>query len=54
MARCLIGCGSNVGSRHDFLDRALELLRFMPALNVTHEEIDLMLDLLSAVIERSK
>jgi 2-amino-4-hydroxy-6-hydroxymethyldihydropteridine diphosphokinase len=35
MARCLIGCGSNVGSRHDFLDRALELLRFMPGVAVT-------------------
>ena len=35
MARCLIGCGSNVGSRHDFLDRALELLRFMPGVALT-------------------
>ena len=34
MARCLIGCGSNVGSRHDFLDRAMELLRFMPGVAV--------------------
>ena len=34
MARCLIGCGSNVGSRHDFLDRAVELLRFMPGVTV--------------------
>jgi len=30
MARCLIGCGSNLGSRREQLDRAIELLRFMP------------------------
>lgn len=30
MARCLIGCGSNLGKRREQLDRALELLRFMP------------------------
>ena len=30
MARCLIGCGSNLGRRREQLDRALELLRFMP------------------------
>jgi 2-amino-4-hydroxy-6-hydroxymethyldihydropteridine diphosphokinase len=30
MARCLIGCGSNLGERREQLDRALELLRFMP------------------------
>jgi len=34
MARCLIGCGSNVGSRHDYLDRAMELLRFMPGVTL--------------------
>jgi 2-amino-4-hydroxy-6-hydroxymethyldihydropteridine diphosphokinase len=34
MARCLIGCGSNVGSRHDFLDQAMELLRFMPGVTL--------------------
>jgi len=34
MARCLIGCGSNVGARRDFLDRALELLRFMPGVKL--------------------
>jgi 2-amino-4-hydroxy-6-hydroxymethyldihydropteridine diphosphokinase len=34
MARCLIGCGSNVGGRHDFLDRAMELLRFMPGVTL--------------------
>lgn len=30
MARCLIGCGSNLGRRREQLDRAVELLRFMP------------------------
>jgi 2-amino-4-hydroxy-6-hydroxymethyldihydropteridine diphosphokinase len=34
MARCLVGCGSNVGKRRDFLDRALELLRFMPGVRL--------------------
>jgi len=30
MARCLIGCGSNLGDRREQLDRAVELLRCMP------------------------
>lgn len=30
MARCLIGCGSNLGRRREQLDRAVELLRAMP------------------------
>jgi 2-amino-4-hydroxy-6-hydroxymethyldihydropteridine diphosphokinase len=30
MARCLIGCGSNLGRRREQLDRAVELLRSMP------------------------
>lgn len=34
MARCLIGCGSNLGPRRDLLDRAIELLRFMPGVTV--------------------
>ncbi len=34
MARCLIGCGSNLGSRRQQLDRALELLRFMPGVEL--------------------
>jgi len=34
MARCLVGCGSNVGKRRDFLDRAVELLRFMPGVTL--------------------
>jgi 2-amino-4-hydroxy-6-hydroxymethyldihydropteridine diphosphokinase len=34
MARCLIGCGSNLGQRREQLDRALELLRFMPGVRV--------------------
>jgi 2-amino-4-hydroxy-6-hydroxymethyldihydropteridine diphosphokinase len=34
MARCLVGCGSNVGNRRDYLDRALELLRFMPGVTL--------------------
>jgi len=34
MARCLIGCGSNLGRRREQLDRALELLGFMPGVEV--------------------
>ena len=34
MARCLVGCGSNVGGRREFLDRAMELLRFMPGVTL--------------------
>lgn len=34
MARCLIGCGSNLGKRREQLDRALELLRFMPGVEL--------------------
>jgi 2-amino-4-hydroxy-6-hydroxymethyldihydropteridine diphosphokinase len=34
MARCLIGCGSNLGQRREQLDRALELLRYMPGVRV--------------------
>jgi 2-amino-4-hydroxy-6-hydroxymethyldihydropteridine diphosphokinase len=34
MARCLIGCGSNVGQRREQLDRAVELLRFMPGISL--------------------
>ena len=34
MARCLIGCGSNLGKRREQLDRALELLRFMPGVTL--------------------
>jgi 2-amino-4-hydroxy-6-hydroxymethyldihydropteridine diphosphokinase len=34
MARCLIGCGSNLGDRHAQLGQALELLRFMPGVEV--------------------
>jgi 2-amino-4-hydroxy-6-hydroxymethyldihydropteridine diphosphokinase len=34
MARCLIGCGSNLGRRREQLDRAIELLRFMPGVAV--------------------
>jgi 2-amino-4-hydroxy-6-hydroxymethyldihydropteridine diphosphokinase len=34
MARCLIGCGSNLGRRREQLDRAIELLRFMPGVSV--------------------
>ena len=34
MARCLIGCGSNLGQRREQLDRAVELLRFMPGVRV--------------------
>jgi 2-amino-4-hydroxy-6-hydroxymethyldihydropteridine diphosphokinase len=34
MARCLIGCGSNLGRRREFLDRAIELIRFMPGVSL--------------------
>lgn len=34
MARCLIGCGSNLGRRREQLDRAVELLRCMPGVSV--------------------
>lgn len=34
MARCLVGCGSNLGSRRQQLDRAVELLRFMPGVSL--------------------
>jgi len=34
MARCLIGCGSNLGKRREQLDRGLELLSFMPGVDL--------------------
>ncbi len=34
MARCLIGCGSNLGRRREQLDQAVELLRFMPGVTL--------------------
>ena len=34
MARCLIGCGSNLGRRREQLDRAIELVRFMPGITL--------------------
>jgi 2-amino-4-hydroxy-6-hydroxymethyldihydropteridine diphosphokinase len=34
MARCLIGCGSNQGKRREQLDLALDLLRFMPGVEL--------------------
>jgi 2-amino-4-hydroxy-6-hydroxymethyldihydropteridine diphosphokinase len=34
MARCLIGCGSNLGRRREHLDRAIELVRFMPGVSL--------------------
>lgn len=34
MARCLIGCGSNLGRRREQLDRAVELLRYMPGVRM--------------------
>lgn len=34
MARCLIGCGSNLGRRREFLDRSIELIRFMPGVSL--------------------
>jgi len=34
MARCLIGCGSNLGKRRDQLDHAIELVRSMPGVAI--------------------
>jgi 2-amino-4-hydroxy-6-hydroxymethyldihydropteridine diphosphokinase len=34
MARCLIGCGSNLGRRREQLDLALDLIRFMPGVEL--------------------
>jgi 2-amino-4-hydroxy-6-hydroxymethyldihydropteridine diphosphokinase len=34
MPRCLIGCGSNLGKRREQLDLALDLLRFMPGVEL--------------------
>lgn len=34
MARCLIGCGANAGVPRDQLERAVELLRFMPGISL--------------------
>jgi 2-amino-4-hydroxy-6-hydroxymethyldihydropteridine diphosphokinase len=34
MARCLIGCGSNLGKRREQLDLALDLIRFMPGVEL--------------------
>ncbi|MFM7107848.1 MAG: 2-amino-4-hydroxy-6-hydroxymethyldihydropteridine diphosphokinase [Planctomycetaceae bacterium] len=34
MARCLVGCGSNLGDRREQLDRAVELLGFMPGVSL--------------------
>lgn len=34
MARCLIGCGSNLGRRREQLERAIELVRFMPGISL--------------------
>jgi len=34
MARCLIGCGSNLGKRREQLDLALDLIRFMPGVEM--------------------
>jgi len=34
MARCLIGCGANAGEPREQLDRAVELLRYMPGISL--------------------
>jgi 2-amino-4-hydroxy-6-hydroxymethyldihydropteridine diphosphokinase len=34
MARCLIGCGSNLGSRRQQIQTALDLLRYMPGVEL--------------------
>lgn len=34
MARCLVGCGANVGSPREQLERAVELLGYMPGVSV--------------------
>lgn len=32
--RCLIGCGANLGCRREQLDQAIDILRFMPGINL--------------------
>ena len=36
IARCLIGCGANVGARREQLDQAIDMLRFMPGVQLMH------------------
>ena len=36
VARCLIGCGANVGARREQLDQAIDMLRFMPGIQLMH------------------
>jgi len=36
VARCLIGCGANIGARREQLDQAIDMLRFMPGIQLTH------------------
>lgn len=33
-SRCLIGCGANLGSRREQLDQAIDMLRFMPGVEM--------------------
>ena len=33
-SQCLIGCGANLGSRRDQLDQAIDMLRFMPGVEM--------------------
>ena len=33
-ARCLIGCGANIGARRQQLDQAIDMLRFMPGVQI--------------------
>lgn len=36
IAKCLIGCGANVGARREQLDQAIDMLRFMPGVQLIH------------------
>ena len=36
VARCLIGCGANIGARREQLDQAIDMLRFMPGIQLMH------------------
>tara|TARA_Y100000385_G_scaffold246922_1_gene266576 strand:+ start:243 stop:1388 length:1146 start_codon:yes stop_codon:yes gene_type:complete len=35
-AQCLIGCGANVGARREQLEQAIDMLRFMPGVQLKH------------------
>ena len=40
IAKCLIGCGANVGARREQLDQAIDMLRFMPGVQLIHGPLE--------------